>query len=88
MKIFSTFRMRLLMILALMLVTTLSVQYYFNQKTQDENIRSTEMREQSLTDGFALGLNSITAGSRLADFVKKKGRHFIAKEPSGGLRTF
>ena len=77
MKIFSTFRTRLLIILALMLITTLSVQYYLNLKTQDENIRRTEMREQALSDGYTLGVNSIPGETRLVDFVKEKGKSFF-----------
>ncbi len=66
--------MRLLSILALMLITTLSVQYYLNLKTQDENIKRTEEREQALLAGFALGLNSITSATYLVDFAKKEGK--------------
>ena len=78
--------MRLLLILALMLITTLSVQYYLNLRTQDENIKRTEAREQALLAGFALGVNSIPGETRLAEFVKEKGRSFYNERTSRRIK--
>ncbi len=86
MKFFSTFRIRLLIILALLLVTTLSVQFYLNIRTQDENIQITEMREQALLAGFALGVNSISSGDRLADFVKSAGQSFYNEKTAKRIK--
>ncbi len=86
MNIFSSFRIRLLLLLALMLIATLSVQYYLNMKTQEENIRNTEMREQALLAGFALGVNSIPGETRLTDFIKADGKAFYTEQTSKRIK--
>lgn len=76
MRIFSTFRGRLSLVLGLLLVMTIGVQYYLNLRTQSENITLTEMQEQSLLAGFAIGVNSMTSQDRLRDFVEREGQSF------------
>ena len=58
-KFFDTFRGRLLIILAFLLIATLGVQYYLNLKTQRENNDLRAMQEQALVAGVALGLSLI-----------------------------
>ncbi len=76
MNFFSTLRGQLSVVLGLLLVLTVGVQYYLNLRTQEENINLTEMQEQALLAGFALGVNSMTSRDRLQDFVKREGQSF------------
>lgn len=86
MSFFSTFRGRLSLVLGVLLVTTVGVQYYLNLSIQAENINLTEMREQALLAGFALGVNSMTSQDRLRDFVKREGQSFYNERTSRRIR--
>jgi hypothetical protein len=77
MNFFKTFRGRLLIILAFLLIATLGVQYYLNLRTQEENNKLREMQEQALVAGFALGTNSITSEEYMQDFVRRQGQTFF-----------
>ncbi len=77
MRFFNTFRGRLLVILAFLLVATLGVQFYLNYLAQKENNELREMQEQALVAGIALGFNSMTSEYRLIDFVKREGQPFF-----------
>jgi signal transduction histidine kinase len=74
---FNTFRGKLLIILAFLLIATLGVQFYLNLRTERENIKTRAMQEQALVDGITLGANSLTSGDRLQDFVKGEGQPFF-----------
>ena len=86
MSFFSTFRGRLSLVLGVLLVATVGVQYYLNLKIQAENIALTEMQEQSLLAGFALGVNSMTSQDRLRDFVKREGQSFYNEKTSKRIK--
>ncbi len=73
----NTFRGRLLIILALLLIATLSVQFYLNILTERENAQLRAMQEQALVAGIALGANSLVSGDRLQEFVKREGQSFF-----------
>ncbi len=77
MNFFNTFRGRLLIILAFLLIATLGVQLYINLKTEWENAKTRKMQEQALVAGIALGANSLTSGDRLQTFVKREGQSFF-----------
>jgi len=74
---FNTFRARLLLILIVLLIATLSVQYYLNLKSQEENNRQRAMQEQALVAGFALGTGGITKTDYLSDLVKREDQTFF-----------
>ncbi|MDQ6786450.1 MAG: ATP-binding protein [Acidobacteriota bacterium] len=74
MNFFNTFRGRLLVILAFLLIATLSVQYYLNLKTERENNNLRQIQEQALVAGITLGFNSISSTDRLEDFVEREGQ--------------
>jgi hypothetical protein len=61
MEFFNTFRGRLSLILALLLIATLALQFYLNWKAQHENEQLREIQEQTLAAGFALGVSGITS---------------------------
>jgi len=77
MSFFNTFRGRLLLILAFLLVMTLGVQYYVNIRTQDQNNKSRELQEQALVAGTALGVSGITSSLYMEDLVSQPGQTFM-----------
>ncbi len=77
MNFFNTFRGRLLVILAILLVVTLGLQYYLNLKTQRESNNLREMQSQALVAGMALGISSIPSKDRIRDIVKAEGQTFF-----------
>ncbi len=74
MNFFNTFRGRLLVILAVLLVAMLGVQYYLNLKTQRENNNLLDIQTQALVSGMQLGFNSMSSTDRLEDFVEREGQ--------------
>jgi hypothetical protein len=77
MSFFQTFRVQLLIILAILLVATLFVQYYLNLQNERQNERLREIQEQALVAGIALGFNGVSSSDRLQDFVKREGQPFF-----------
>jgi len=61
MTFLNTFRGRLLLILAFLLITTLGVQYYLNLLTQRQNNDLREAQTRALVAGIAIGSNGITS---------------------------
>ncbi len=72
MNFFNTFRARLLIILAILLVATLGVQLYISVNNRRENIRLRELQEQALVAGITLGFNSMQSTDRLVDLVRRE----------------
>ncbi|HEY0543829.1 MAG TPA: ATP-binding protein [Pyrinomonadaceae bacterium] len=70
-RIFYSFRARLLLVLAALLVTTLGVQYYLNLRAARDNARIREQQEQALIAGVALGVKSISSTERLTELRSK-----------------
>lgn len=80
MTFFNTFRGRLLLILALLLVATLGVQYYLNLVKQKENTDLREAQEQTIVAGIALGFASMTSEDRdehLQDMIDDPDQKFL-----------
>ncbi len=78
MKFFNTFRGRLLLILAFLLMATLGVQYYLNLLTQNENKDLREAQEQTIVAGIALGFTSMTSKDlRVQDVMDQPGQTFL-----------
>lgn len=77
MNFLNTFRGRLLVILALLLIATLGVQLYLNVKTERENANLRQLQSDALVAGIALGVKSLTSTDRLQDFVKRDGQPFF-----------
>ncbi len=80
MSFFNTFRARLLIILAVLLVVTLGVQLYVNLSNRLENTRLRELQEQALVAGIALGFNSMQSTDRLNDLISREGQAFFDEE--------
>ena len=78
MHFFRTFRGRLLLILALLIVATLGVQYYLNYLTQQENIELRDAQAQALVAGIALGTTALTSlEERVADLINRPDQTFL-----------
>lgn len=77
MEIFGTFRGRLLIILAFLIITTLGVQYYLNLLTQSENVERIALQQESLVAGMKLGVSGITSSEYLQDLVAQPGQTFL-----------
>ncbi len=77
MNFLNTFRGRLLLILALMLMATLSVQYYLNLVTQQDNEKLRDAQTRALVTGIALGSNGITSREYMSDFVQREDQPFF-----------
>jgi len=60
MKLFSTFRSRLAVVLIFMLILTIGAQYYLNVLTQRDNDKQRERQERAIVAGFAVGISSLT----------------------------
>lgn len=79
MTFFNTFRGKLLLILALMLVATIGVQYYLNLLMQEENNVLRDAQAQALVEGFAVGAYSMTGSDRLQDILQQQGSRFLSQ---------
>lgn len=86
-EFFGTFRGRLLLILAFLIVGTLGVQYYLNLFTQNENNQQREAQSQALVAGFAVGAYSMTAEhDRLRDLVDRPEQTFLDESARDRIR--
>ncbi len=61
-RLFNSFRVRLLLLLAALFVLTLGVQYYVNRSSVRTNTRLIVQQQQAIMAGVALGVNSISSG--------------------------
>ncbi len=77
MTFLNTFRGRLLLILAVMLIATLGVQYYLNLLTQNENDELREEQEQMIVAAIALGIGSITSGEYVQDLMSQTDQAYL-----------
>ena len=62
-----SFRARLLVVLAALVVLTLGVQYYFNYRAQERTSYRIAEQERALTAAVSLALESITTGGYMKD---------------------
>jgi signal transduction histidine kinase len=78
MNFLNTFRGKLLIVLAFLLVATLGVQYYLNYLSQKQNIRLRDEQQRALRLGFALGFTGLTVQEdRLQDLIDRPGQTFL-----------
>lgn len=80
MEIFGTFRGRLLVILAFLIVTTLGVQYYLNLLTQNENTERIALQQETLVAGMKLGVSGITSSEYMQDLLAKPGQTLLGPD--------
>ena len=79
-RLISSFRVRLLLLLAGLLIVTLGTQYLLNLRNARNSRRLREMQTQALTAGVSLGVNSISAKPRLIELVKLENNPALNRE--------
>jgi signal transduction histidine kinase len=72
-RLLNSFRVRLLLLLAVLLVLTVSVQYYVNLRAVRSNKQFMIQQQQAIMAGVALGVNSISSGEYLVDMREEAG---------------
>lgn len=78
MSFFQTFRGRLLVVLALLIVATLGVQFWLNYRAQQENITLLDAQAEALRGGIVLGNDGITSpDERMVDLLEREDRTYI-----------
>jgi signal transduction histidine kinase len=77
-RFLNSFRIRLLLLLAALLVLTLSVQYYVNLRAVRTNTQFIVEQQQAIMAGFALGVNSLSSGDYIDEILQR------AKHPALG----
>ncbi|MEQ1922568.1 MAG: HAMP domain-containing protein, partial [Pyrinomonadaceae bacterium] len=86
MRFFNTFRGRLLLILAVLLIGTLSFQYYLNLVTQGENNVRLEAQSRALVAGITLGSNGLTTGEYMQDLIDRNGQTLFDQEAAALIK--
>ncbi len=77
MNFLNSFRGRLLLILAVMLIATLGVQYYLNLVTQNENDMLREEQEEMIVAAIALGIGSVTSRNYIQDLITQTDQTYL-----------
>lgn len=81
-RVFYSFRARLLLVLAALLVTTLGTQYYLNLVAERNNARIRSQQQRALIAGVALGVKSISSTERLSE-LRREANQPLLDELSG-----
>ncbi|HLM57834.1 MAG TPA: ATP-binding protein [Pyrinomonadaceae bacterium] len=81
-RLFYSFRTRLLLVMASLLVATLLVQLYLNQLEQRDHARLIAEQEQALTASIALANESFSAGKYLYELDERRAMSLL-KERAG-----
>jgi signal transduction histidine kinase len=79
MKIFASFRTKLLIVLAFLLIVTLGVQYYLNFQTERQNAELRKKQEQALVAGIVLGVNGMQLPYRMSEILEQKNQFFFGE---------
>jgi signal transduction histidine kinase len=79
-KLFFSFRTRLLLVLATLLIATLGVQYYLNLREQHSHSVVIAGQEQALTASIALANESITSGKYMFEIEEGQGRELLREQ--------
>ena len=85
-KFLNSFRVRLLLLLALLLGLTLFVQYYLNLRSVRRNAHMIVAQEQAIMAGVALGVNSISR-SKYLDEMDKEAKQPLLNQQGGRLKN-
>ncbi len=77
MEFFGTFRGRLLLIFAFLILATLGVQYYLNLYMQKQNDVRRELHDNALLAGLRLGVSGISSGEYMTDMIAEPGQVYL-----------
>ncbi|MDT7690162.1 MAG: hypothetical protein QOE46_2921 [Acidobacteriota bacterium] len=79
-RLFYSFRTRLLLVMAMLLLATLGVQFYLNRLEQHSHASIVSGQEQALTACIALANESITSGEYMYQLEEERGRSILAEQ--------
>ncbi|MBC8030558.1 MAG: HAMP domain-containing protein [Pyrinomonadaceae bacterium] len=85
-RFLNSFRVRLLLLLAVLLGLTLFVQYYLNLRSVRRNAHMIVAQEQAIMAGVALGVNSISSGEYLDD-MDREAKQPLLNEQAGRVKN-
>src|SRR5437870_7152452 len=85
-SLFNSFRVRLLLLLAALLVLTLSVQYYVNLRSVSTNRELIVAQQQAIMAGVALGVNSLSSGLYL-DQMREQAKQPLLGEQAERVKN-
>src|SRR6476646_5148660 len=89
-RLLNSFRVRLLFLLALVLVVTVSVQYYVNLRAVRSNTQFIVEQQQAIMAGVALGVNSLSnslSGNEYLDQRREEGKIPMLDKPSNRVQN-
>src|SRR3712207_9589477 len=81
-----SFRVRLLLLMAALLVSTLGVQYGLNRRAEQRVARTIAEQEQALAASMALAIESINTGDYMAD-IDAGHRSLLLSEQAGRVEN-
>jgi signal transduction histidine kinase len=79
-SLLNSFRVRLLLLLAALLVLTLSAQYYVNLRSVRTNTQFIVEQQQAVMAGVALGVNSLSSGLYLDQMREQANRPLLGEQ--------
>ncbi|HEX8632782.1 MAG TPA: ATP-binding protein [Pyrinomonadaceae bacterium] len=84
-RLLNSFRVRLLLVLAGLLIATLGVQFYLNRLSEQRVARTIAEQEQALAAGISLASQSFNTTQRLVELDRELG--FLLREKHAGRIT-
>jgi signal transduction histidine kinase len=85
-RLLKSFRVRLLLLLAALLVLTLGVQYYVNLRAIQSNTQFIAEQQQAIMAGFALGVNSFS-GKKYLDQLSEEAKQPLLGEQAARVKN-
>lgn len=79
-RLLNSFRVRLLLLLAALLVVTVSVQYYVNLRAVRRNTQFIVEQQEAIMAGVGLGVNSISSGLYLDQMRDQSNRPALGEQ--------
>ncbi|MDQ1522371.1 MAG: hypothetical protein QOE47_295, partial [Pyrinomonadaceae bacterium] len=84
-RLLNSFRVRLLLVLAGLLVATLGVQFYLNRLSEQQVARTIAEQEQALAAGISLAAQTFPTTKRINELDQERG--FLLREKHAGRVT-
>src|ERR1051325_2178705 len=89
-KLVNSFRVRLLVLLAILLVLTVSVQYCVNLRAVRSNTEFIIEQQRAIMAGVALGVNSLSSSlsnNEYLDQMREEGKIPLLDQPSNRVQN-
>jgi len=85
-RLLNSFRVRLLLLLAALLILTLGVQYFVNLRSVQRNTQFIDEQQKAILAGVALGVNSLSSGLYL-DQMREQARQPLLGEQAERVKN-